>query len=309
LAVRPVDKLIAAYLAFVTVLIVVRGQLDDPVTWLLLVTHALVALLLYLFTRLGPADKAGQLMHDLYPFVLLPVLYSELGLMNLQLGMTSTFARDAVVQGWEATIFGGQISYDWIRSSPSVFWSGLLHLAYLGYYPIILVGPIALIARGEVEKGRRVLLATMIAFVVCYVVFALFPVSGPNYAFEHPTGEVREVWSARVVYSLLGQGSAFGTAFPSSHVAATVAATVALWYEWRRLALVVFIPTVLLIVSTIYCQMHYGVDATAGLIVGLAAGFAAVQLKNFEPAVAEFSPQRLSPAQVPLEIRSDSPPQ
>ncbi len=287
---RLIDKLIAVYLLFVTALLVVRGQLAEPVTWLLLFMHALVATLIYLFTRLDPNEKLGRVAHDLYPLLLLPVLYSELGLMNLQLGVTDTFVRDALVQEWEAAIFGGQISYDWIRSSPSVFWSGLLHLAYLGYYPIILAGPIALVARGESKRGGRVLLATMIAFIACYVVFALFPVSGPNYAFEHPTGDVREVWSARLVYSLLEQGSAFGTAFPSSHVAATVAATVALWHEWRRLAWVVLIPTVLLIASTVYCQMHYGVDAAAGLVIGLAAGFVGVRVNRIEPAVYKVQP-------------------
>lgn len=121
------------------------------------------------------------------------------------------------------------------------------------------------------------LLATMLAFVVCYVVFVLFPVAGPNYAFEHPTGAVREVWSARLVYSLLSNGSAFGTAFPSSHVAATVAATVALLYVWRSMALVVLMPTLLLIVSTVYCQMHYVMDAGIGLVLGVVAGVVVVR--------------------------------
>jgi membrane-associated phospholipid phosphatase len=270
--VRPVDKLLALYIAFLTVVIVVRGAFGDPATWWILITHGLIALLFLLFTRLEPADRLGQVVHDLYPIALLPVFYSALGMMTLQLGVEATFARDAVVQRWEAAIFGGQVSYDWIRQSPSVFWSAVLHLAYLLYYPIILLGPILLVARGRAARGRNVLLAIMIAFVACYVVFALYPVAGPNYAFEHPTGAVRDVWSARFVYWLLGQGSAFGTAFPSSHVAATVAATVALWYQWRRMALVVIVPTVLLIVATVYCQMHYVVDAGAGLLVGIGSG-------------------------------------
>ncbi|UCD25770.1 MAG: phosphatase PAP2 family protein, partial [Gemmatimonadota bacterium] len=193
------------------------------------------------------------------------------------------YTNDAIVQAWEAAAFGGQPSYDWIRNSPSVFWSGLLHLAYLGYYPIIIVGPIALVALGLREDARRVLFATMLAFVICYIVFTLFPVAGPNYAFENPTGVVRDVWSAKLVYSLLSSGSAFGTAFPSSHVAATVAATVALWYVWRTMALVVLIPTILLIVSTVYCQMHYVMDAGVGLVIGIAAGVAGTHVLGKEP--------------------------
>lgn len=273
-----IDKLIAGYVAFITLVVVARGSLLDRDTWLLLGIHALIAVLLLLFTRLKPSHRVGQILHDLYPLLLLPALYSELGMMNAHLGVVETFARDSVVQSWEAALFGGQVSYDWIRSAPSVFWSGLLHLAYLGYYPIIVVGPVTLILLGRRADGRRVLLSTMIAFVACYVVFALFPVAGPNYAFAHPVGDVREVWSAQLVYSLLARGSAFGTAFPSSHVAATVAATVALWRIYRPLALAVLVPTVLLIVSTVYCQMHYAVDAAAGLALGVAAGFVAARI-------------------------------
>jgi membrane-associated phospholipid phosphatase len=278
--VRTVDKLIAGYVAFVTLVILIRGSLLDPANWLLLGIHALIAVLLLLFTLLGSSDRVGQMLHDLYPLILLPVLYSELGMMNVRLGVVETFNRDALVQSWEAALFGGQISYDWIRSSPSVFWSGLLHLAYLCYYPIILIGPVGLTALGRRTAAQRVLLATMIAFVACYVVFTLFPVAGPNYAFEHPVGAVREVWSAHLVYLLLGSGSAFGTAFPSSHVAAAVAATVALWYVHRPLSLAVLLPTALLIISTVYCQMHYAIDAATGFALGVTAGWSGPRLTD-----------------------------
>jgi membrane-associated phospholipid phosphatase len=36
----------------------------------------------------------------------------------------------------------------------------------------------------------------------------------------------------------------------------------------RRLGLLLLIPTALLTVGVVYCQMHYGVDALAGLAVG-----------------------------------------
>ena len=270
---RPVDKLLAGYLAFLTLVIVAHGGMAERGSWWLLAAHGLFAALLYLFTRLEPSQKTGQVLHDLYPLLLLPALYSELGVMSLGLGLDSTLARDLVVQQWESAMFGGQISYEWIRTAPSVFWSGVLHGAYLVYYPIVILGPLLLVARGFPERGRRVLLALMIAYIACYVVFAVFPVAGPNYAFEHPTGAVREVWSARLVYRLLSGASAFGTAFPSSHVAAAVATTTALWYVWRRLAVTFIVPAVLLVVGTVYCQMHYGVDVVAGMAIGIAAGW------------------------------------
>jgi membrane-associated phospholipid phosphatase len=279
LALRPVDRLLAGYLAFLTALMVWRGPFSDPAYPWLLVMHGLIALLLWLFTKLKAGDALGNAVHDLYPILLLFPLYTEIGFLNRGLGEAAVYANDAVVQGWEAVLFGGQISYLWIREYPSVFWSGLLHLAYVWYYPIVIAGPILLVARGKRREGRSVVLGTMIAFVACYVWFVLFPVAGPNYTFEHPTGPVREVWSARLVYATLAGGSSFGAAFPSSHVAATVAATIGLWRVWKSLAVWFVLPAALLTVGTIYCQMHYGVDATSGLALGVVAGLVAFRYK------------------------------
>lgn len=270
---NPIDRLIGGYLAFVTVVIVLRGGLADSRNWWLLTAHVLFGVLLFLFSRLRESDRIGRPVHDLYPLPLLLGLYAELGVLSVQLGETATYARDAVIQGWDQAIFGSQVSYSWIRSTPSVFWSGLLHLAYFAYYPIVFLGPVLLVARGRNQAGRQVLFTTMIAFVVSYVVFVLYPVAGPNYAFDHPTGPVREVWSARLVYWVLGRGSSFGAAFPSSHVAATVAAIIALYREWRPLAAGFLIPAILMVIGTVYCQMHYGVDTLAGLGVGGLAGW------------------------------------
>ncbi|MDH5198586.1 MAG: phosphatase PAP2 family protein, partial [Gemmatimonadota bacterium] len=170
-------------------------------------------------------------------------------------------------------LFGGQPSYDLIRRYPSVFLSGLLHLAYFSYYPTIILPPPILAARGDWDGARRVIGASMTAYMVCFVVFTLFPVAGPNWVFDHPTGPVREVWSARLVYTLLEGGSSVGTAFPSSHVAATFATVVASWRVWRPLGWITVGPFVLLTIAVVYCQMHYATDAVVGLVFGAAAGY------------------------------------
>lgn len=270
---RPVDKLLAGYLAFATIVVLVRGGPTDQGDGWLLVVHALIALLLILFTRLQPSHKLGQFLWDVYPLLLIPALYTEIGVLAEQLGRPRIFANDAVVQQWEATIFGGQLAYDWIRKSPSVFWSMVLHVAYFTYYPIVFLGPFLLFLLGRRVNGRKVLFSIVLAYVICYVVFILYPVAGPNWVWDHPTGPVREVWSARLVYAVLAGGSSIGAAFPSSHVAATMASTLALWHQWRTLAWIFLVPAILLVVATVYCQMHYAIDAVTGLMVGIPVGW------------------------------------
>jgi membrane-associated phospholipid phosphatase len=267
------DWLLAGYLGFVTVMLAIRGMLAHPLGWWLVVMNLLFGVMLYLFTRLSGPDRFGRFIYMVYPLLFLIPFYWQIGAFGLDYGMDRAAAHDVVIQDWEAAVFGGQVSFAWIRRYPSVFWSGVLHAAYFAYYVIILLGPILLAARGRMREARTVLLSMMTAFVICYVVFIVYPVGGPYYAFPQPEGPVRDVWSARLVYWILSGGSSFGAAFPSSHVAATVATTTALWWQWRTLAKWFVIPTILLTVGTVYCQMHYGVDAASGVLVGLGAGF------------------------------------
>jgi membrane-associated phospholipid phosphatase len=269
-ALNAVDRLLGLYLAFLTLVIVARGGVGGATGWLF-AAHALFGILLVLFTRLRTGARVGRVLHDLYPLILVIGLYAEIGILNAAVDPSSILAADTRLQGWEEALFGAQLSYEWIRRAPSVFWSATLHVAYMGYFPIVAIGPLLLEARGQRERARWVLLVTMVAYVACYTVFALWPAAGPNYAFPHPTGPVRDVWSARATYGVLAQGSSFGAAFPSSHVAAAAAAVAALWRVWRPLSLILVLPASLLVIATVYCQMHYAVDALAGLAVAAAA--------------------------------------
>jgi membrane-associated phospholipid phosphatase len=41
------------------------------------------------------------------------------------------------------------------------------------------------------------------------------------------------------------------------------------WREWRLLAAIFIVPATFMAVATVYCQMHYAVDALAGLIIAV----------------------------------------
>jgi len=277
MALTATDKLIAGYLAFVTLVLLWRGPLADGTPWLL-AAHVLFGLALLGIQRQPPNGRLGRAVHALYPLLLLSAFYAEIGVLNDRVGLAAILGHDALLQRWEAGVFGTQVSYEWIRQAPSVFWSGVLHAAYASYYPMILLPAPLLALRNDWDGARRVVFTMLLAYVACYVVFLLYPVAGPNYAFPHPTGAVREVWSARLVYAVLSTGSSVGAAFPSSHVAATVAAVVAVWRAWRPLGAVLVIPAILLTIGVVYCQMHYGLDSLAGVAVGGAAAALAPRL-------------------------------
>jgi membrane-associated phospholipid phosphatase len=266
---RPVDLLLAGYLVVVSVVAVLRAP-GLPNCWWLLAAHALFGVLLYLLTRpgLGPL---GRSIREIYPLLLLVSLYSELDVLN---GPGGTAVYDASVQGWELAIFGAQVSADWWRVMPSRFWSALLHAAYLSYYLIIVAPAFYFAWRRNLVALRHFILVVMSTFVVCYLVFIFFPVAGPYYVFARPDPWFLDNLFARAVYDTLATGSSYGAAFPSSHVAAAVAATLSAGRGSRALGWTLAVPTVLLSIAVVYCQMHYGVDAVAGLLTG--AGVTAV---------------------------------
>ena len=259
---RAADLLLLAYLAIVSVVAAIRAP-RAPECWWLLVAHALVVVLVYLVTRpgLGPV---GRTIREIYPLLLLPALYSELDILN----SVAVSVHDPLVRQWELLLFGGQISREWWQAVPSRFWSTIFHAAYLSYYLIISAPALYFAWRGDLQAVRRFVLVVIATFVICYLIFIFFPVAGPYYEFPRPAAWFTDNLPARLAYEALATGSSYGAAFPSSHVAAALAATLAAWRASRRLGLILLVPTLLLTVGVVYCQMHYGVDALAGLAVG-----------------------------------------
>jgi membrane-associated phospholipid phosphatase len=259
---RAVDWLLVAYLSVVSAVAALRIP-TQPNCWWLLLAHALFVVFLVLLTRRG-AGPVGRTFRELYPMFLLPALYSELDILNTG----SAPVHDGVVQHWELLLFGAQISREWWQLAPSLFWSSVLHGAYLSYY-LILAGPALYFAwRGDLAAVRRFVLVVMTTFIICYLIFIFFPVAGPYYAFPRPTASFTDNLPARLVYQALATGSSYGAAFPSSHVAAALAATLTAARISRGLGLLLLGPTLLLGVGVVYCQMHYGVDALAGVALG-----------------------------------------
>jgi membrane-associated phospholipid phosphatase len=156
---------------------------------------------------------------------------------------------------------------------PSTAISELLHLGYLAYYPIVYVPPLLLYLAGRRQEFERTIVAVMLTYVICFSVFALFPVEGPRYAWGPqpgvPAGPVRSF-----ALAVLERGSSRGTAFPSSHAAVAAAqAVVALRYQ-RGLGVVVAVTSALLMIGAIYGGFHYAVDVLAGAVVGIVTSIA-----------------------------------
>jgi membrane-associated phospholipid phosphatase len=268
----PVDLVLLGYLVVVSAVAIHRAG-ARPACWWVVAANGLTAVLIALLGRPG-LGRVGRTLREIYPLLLLVGLYGQLDVLNTG----GVRVHDGLVQRWELALFGAQVSREWWRAAPSVVWSTVLHAAYFAYYFVVSIPAFYFLYRGEVAAARRFVLAVMTTFVACYLVFIFFPVAGPYYMFPRPSPWFLDNAAARLVYDTLAEGSSYGAAFPSSHVAATVAAALAAASGSRRLGLLLLGPTILLGVGVVYCQMHYGVDALAGLMVGVLIALAVGKL-------------------------------
>jgi len=245
--------------------------------WVIL-AHLLVIPVIGLLRRPG-LGRFGRGLAEVYPLILVGLFYGALD--NLT-GHGAITTHEKAIQHWEVVIFGGQVSRDWWQRYPSQFWSTLLHAVYASYYFIVAAGPIFFLARGETRNLRRVVAAVSATYGLCFVIFLLYPVAGPNYEFPKPSAEFLNNAPAHLVYAVLQRGSSYGAAFPSSHVAAALVAAFATWMGSRRLGVILAVPSLLLIVAVVYCQMHYAMDSLAAVVLAVAVCGGVVWLERRE---------------------------
>ena len=257
---QPVDWGVVLYVGIVCVVALGRMR-DIPGLWWVVLAHLLVIPLIVLLRRTD-LGRFGRGLAEVYPLVLVGLFYGALD--NLT-GHGAVTTHEKAIQHWEVVIFGGQISREWWQRHPSQFWSTLLHAVYASYYFIVAAGPIYFLARGQTRNLRRAVLAISATYGICFVIFLLYPVAGPNYEFPKPSPEFLNNAPAHLVYALLQRGSSYGAAFPSSHVAAALVAAFVTWMGSRTLGTILAVPSLLLVVAVVYCQMHYGMDSLAAV--------------------------------------------
>ncbi len=257
--------MLLAYLLVTSGFALVRLPGQPANAWVLLANLLMVSLV-PVFARVR-LSSTGQVLREFFPLFLLGALYPAIDILN---NFGAVQVHDRQVRRWELGLFGTEPSRTWWQQSHSPFWSLVLHAAYFAFYPIIAAAPITLVVLGQRAAARRAVSWIFATFLLCYLAFLIFPVAGPYYEFPRPDAWFLDNPAAHLVYATLAKGSAYGAAFPSSHVAATLVAIAAAFLGSKRLGWVLLPPGLLLTVGVVYCQMHYAVDAIAGILVAAA---------------------------------------
>ncbi len=262
------ERMMLGYLVLTSGIGLARLGAEPAIRWVL-AANFLAATLLLAYPRIS-WSRDGAMLRIGTPILLLMALYPAVDILNR---FGSVTVHDLLVRRWEHLLFGGDLSRTWWQAMPSPFWSTVLHGAYFAYYPLVLAPVVLFLWQHRSCDAERAVRWLLTAFLLSYLTFLLFPVAGPYYEFPRPAAWFLDNPMARLVYSTLERGSAYGAAFPSSHVAGTLVALGAAYRGSRRLGHIMLLPALLLCVGVVYCQMHYAVDAVAGgLLAGVVIG-------------------------------------
>lgn len=279
---RMIDFATQGYVVFVALMAVLFHNERTPMWGWLVLAHGLVFGLVHLLIESHARGRGGNrlaFVRHLYPIVLYIGFFRETGELNR---MFASGYLDPVLIRWEARIFGGQPSLEWMERFPSRVLSEILYAAYFSYYVMIAGVGVALYVRDQ-RAFTHYMTVVSLVFYACYSFYLMVPVIGPRVFFQDwralglpedvipavvppvPAAVAEGVFHRimRVIYDLF---ETQGAAFPSSHVAI---AWVTLYFSFRylpRIAWAHALAVVLLCVATVYCRYHYVIDVVAGFL-------------------------------------------
>jgi len=269
--IRPLEALnLAALIALSLLTLVLYRALRDPGEILLrfALMGAFLALAVFLVRREETLPSAIRVAVDFYPAAFIPFVFESLGpLIAAARGRT----RDDLLIAADRFLFGTDLTV-WLERLARPRLTDAFFLFYSSYYflPIVLG---AVLWRRSVPEARRYIFTLSFAYFVSYAGYFLIPALGPRFALAaEQKGPIETTPLSRAISSTINEleRTKFDV-FPSGH---TMIATVVLLVAWKRArrAFWFLLPIgVGLILSTVYCRYHYGVDVLAGLALAAAA--------------------------------------
>jgi len=228
----------------------------------------IVSIVMLAYSEAG--SRVGAFLHDWYPLIIFIIAFEESARLS---HMIAPVWRD----GWLLTVEGKLFAVP-----PTVFLdrfasTALTEILEAGYFSYFLLLPVVggvLYARGMRSEFRSLMTASVLSYVICYVLFILVPMEGPRYTLAHLHSVVLEGGPFHwIVTRLQGHAGVHGNAFPSAHVANGFVCLIFAWKYIRGLAPVIAVLVLLLSVGAVYDWYHYASDVIAGALLGTSLAF------------------------------------
>jgi len=220
---------------------------------------------------------------------------------------------DHVFATCEQTVFGCQPSLLFSEAVPYGWFSELMCLGYVSYFPLMLAVYLYYFFH-RYHEFRMTAFVMLGAFFAYYVIFIFLPVTGPqfyylavgmdkiaagifpdlgNWFLTHSERMAAPGWSDGFWYHILDlthdAGERPTAAFPSSHVGVTTVVMLLAARTRSRTLILGILPFYLLMcLSTVYIYAHYAIDAIAGFVTGVLLYYSLLFLSCSLPILSCF---------------------
>ena len=199
---RAVDWMLAAY----NLLMIGRWAplvpQHETARWLVAV-HGIALGVPWLLTRAPAPDQRWlKRFYECYPLAWICAFWRELDVHGR---FVSNLPYDRTLAWLDRAVFGLHLNSAWIEALPGRAFSEMMHLFYFSYYPLMLAVPLLLVFCRRGPLRREGVLRIAACYLACYLVYALWPTTGPAFLGVAFPDSVREG-----DYVEIGQIGAYG---------------------------------------------------------------------------------------------------
>ena len=253
------EPVLLAYLALAVVSIIILLPVGAGAMVLFYLLAAAFIISLRVMHR--PSSVLVRSARILFPLALFSPLYTGTGLICAAL---PRWAFSAWLERIEAVLFHGQPSMYMAQLFPSLALSETLHAAYVSYYLLVAALPLALVIQRREREAEQVVFVICLCFSICCLCYIWLPVASPFFIYPAFGPALSNGFFYQLAHGISNRGGVLGGAFPSSHAALTMVNLLLAWRLERRLFWWTLVPSVLLLIATVYCRYHYALDTFAG---------------------------------------------
>ena len=270
LFVRPVEALnFGALVAVAAVAFAARHRLPDPSEIVLRYAEmaAGLGLVVFLVPRSERLPGWVRFLLDFYPAAFIPVLYETLGPV---IAAARGGPRDDVLIAADRALFGRDLTV-WLERFVRPELTNFFYLSYTSYYFISIVLGLVLYVRSKPDL-RRFIFTLTVVYYVSYAGYFVLPALGPRFALAARQTVTLETTalSAAIAKTLNELEHTKFDVFPSGHTMIAVTVLLVAFRRARDVFWALLPVSTCLVLSTVYCRYHYGVDVIAGALLTLA---------------------------------------
>ena len=256
----------------IAVLLVTRMVV--PVLFLGYMMHVLASLLKS-SSEGGEFKRALAFTRDFFPLIAVFLLYQSLSVYNGQdmIHIVNPADRDTALMSVDQTLFGFQASV-WMQRFIAPELTEVMGFFYSLHFFLPVLLALVFYVSGLRDGFRDFMLGIVLAGCIGYSCYFIVPAAGPQAVLKYDIDVQGGALTRIVTTSEDFLRSTNRSAFPSLHVGMSTVVLLFAWKHSRKTFAVLFVPVLLLWVSTVYLRQHYLIDVVAGWVLALACFYA-----------------------------------